>query len=196
VRRLWFLPIALLLAGCTGGGGAAIERGDLKALVLQPADLPGFERFSEGVQGRAEQPGGVTGDPGRFGRVEGWQARYRRAGTARTSGPLVVESRADLFESSGGAEDDLAGLEQDAKAQRETRVLAQEPKLGDDGFAATILQPAGVPGARGVRFYLVAWRQGNITASVFVNGFEGRLGLEGALALARKQQRRIERAAT
>jgi hypothetical protein len=197
VRRLWFSLIALLLAGCTSGGdGAAIERRELKKIVLQPSDLPGFQRFSEGRQGRAEQPGGVTADPARFGRVDGWQARFRHPGTALTSGPLVVESRADLFESPGGAEDELARLEEEARAQREARVLAQAPALGEEAVAATIRQPAGVPGARGVRFYLVVWREENVTASVFVNGFEGRVRLEDAIALARKQQRRIEEART
>jgi hypothetical protein len=192
VRRL--LPLfVFLLAGCAGGGGgASIERGELRSIVLQPSDLPSvFQRFDEGRQGRAEQPGGLRGDPARFGRVEGWKARYRRPGSARTSGPLVIESRVDLFGDSDGATEELDTLESGV----DMRLLAQAPDLGDDAFAATVRQPSGVPGASGVRFYLVAWRQGNVTASVSVNGFEGRLELDDALALARKQQQRIESAA-
>jgi hypothetical protein len=43
-----------------------------------------------------------------------------------------------------------------------------------------------------VRFFRIAWRQENATALLFVNGFDGRLQLDDVLALARKQQRRLE----
>jgi hypothetical protein len=40
-------------------------------------------------------------------------------------------------------------------------------------------------------YFTVAWRYGNVTASVAVDGFEGKLTLSEALAVARKQQQRI-----
>jgi hypothetical protein len=45
-----------------------------------------------------------------------------------------------------------------------------------------------------VRFYSVAWRDGSVTALVRVNGFDGRLTLSDALALARAQEERISSA--
>ena len=42
-----------------------------------------------------------------FGRIEGWKARYRRPGSQTTRRPLVIESRADLFESADGAAEEL-----------------------------------------------------------------------------------------
>jgi hypothetical protein len=170
-----------------GGDSALVARSELNALVLQPDDLSGeFERFDEGAQRRADQPAGARADPARFGRQGGWMARYRRPGSGQTRGPILVESRADLFEDSGGAREDLEAHRSEVEGA--LRLLETAPELGDEAFAATILQG----GDRGVRFYFVAWREANVTASVFVNGFEGKLTLEETLDLARKQQRRIE----
>ena len=46
-----------------------------------------------------------------------------------------------------------------------------------------------------VRFFRIAWRHANATALLFVNGFDRRLELADVLALARKQQQRLEDAA-
>jgi hypothetical protein len=168
-----------------GDAGRQVELGELSSLVLQPEDLPPvFDQFDEGRQALADSPSASRADPTRFGRQEGWKARYRRSGTQRTEGPLVVESRADLFESVGGAEDELEAARQDLQeADLQWQPIA-EPGLGEESFAATLIQG-------GVRFYQVVWRQSNITASLNVNGFEGRLALAEALELARKQERRI-----
>ncbi len=186
--------LALLLvvgSGCMGGDEAAIERSELKAIVLQPEDLAkAFFRFDEGRQASADQPPGARSDPTRFGREEGWKARYRRAGSPSTKGALVVESRADVFEDSDGARDELeahrSGLTEGL------RVTGEQAELGDESFVATGKQGAG---RFAVRFYLVGWRDENATASVLANGFEGKLTLPDALELARKQQVRIEAAA-
>jgi hypothetical protein len=45
-----------------------------------------------------------------------------------------------------------------------------------------------------VRHYAVAWRQGNVTGYVLINGFDGRLTLADVVDLARKQEKRIRRA--
>jgi hypothetical protein len=50
------------------------------------------------------------------------------------------------------------------------------------------------PGRPAARFVSVAWRDGNVTASVTVNGFAPGLRPADAVALARAQERRIARA--
>jgi hypothetical protein len=45
-----------------------------------------------------------------------------------------------------------------------------------------------------VFFITVAWRDRNATASVLVEGFEGRITPNAALAFARRQERRIKAA--
>jgi hypothetical protein len=104
----------------------------------------------------------------------------------------VIESRVDLFESAGGAEDDLEAAREELGETDSRWQPIDEPGLGDQSFAATYLQPGALSS---VRSYLVVWRDDNATASVFVNGFEGRLPLETVLELARDQQRRISAAA-
>jgi hypothetical protein len=105
----------------------------------------------------------------------------------------VIESRADVFLSEEGAARDLAAYRtqfQNAGFGGSARLLAVPP-IGDDAGAVTFVQP----GLRPVRYFIVAWRHGNVTASIAVNGFEGRLALEDTVRLARKQQRRIAAAA-
>ncbi len=189
------LVLVLGLAGCSFGGAdnATIDADELPRIVLQPEDLPPvFRRFDEGRQVLADNPGGSRSDRDRFGRRDGWKARYTRPGTQQTAGPLVVESRVDLFESSGGAEDDLAAARDDLTEDELEWQPIDEPGLGDESFAATVVQP-GL--GEGVRHYHVYWRSDNVTAFINVNGFEGRLALEDVLELARKQQGRISKAA-
>jgi hypothetical protein len=181
--------LALLVAGCSlgGDGGASIERSELEALVLQPEDLPAaFSQFDQGRQGIVDRPVGERSDPARFGRIDGWKSRFRRAGSPRTLGPLVIASLADLFESTDGAKDDLAAIEESGFD------AIEEPQLGDEAHAWESLEG----GARGVRNYLIAWREENATASLLVSGFEGRLTFDDALDLARKQAARMSRAAS
>ena len=183
-----------MLAGCSfgGGGNATIELDELPRTVLQPEDLPPvFSRFDEGRQVLADNPGGNRNDRDRFGRRDGWKARYHRSGTPQTAGPLVVESRVDLFESSSGAKDDLQAARDDLTEDELEWQPIDEPGLGDESFAATVVQP-GL--GEGVRHYHVYWRSDNVTAFINVNGFEGRLALEEVLELARKQDARISEA--
>jgi hypothetical protein len=184
---LALVAIALLVAGCgfgDDGGGASIERAQLKALVLQPEDLPRtFSQFDEGRQGIADRPTGKRSDPARFGRIDGWKSRYRRSGSPRTRGPLVIVSFADLFGSADGAKDELQAIE-------ETGFEAvEDPDVGDEARAWETLQA----GAGSVRYYLIAWREDNATASLLVSGFKITFG--DALGLARRQATRMTRAA-
>ena len=188
------LPVAL--AACGGGGEPKPLR--LDALVLRPADLgPRFSRFDVGPQTRLDAHEGPRHDPERFGRQDGWKARFRRAGaTAATAGPLVVDSRVDAFRDEGGAKDDLEAYEEEwnttvvasgATHADRTRVDG----LGDDARALDLLQ-----GTRrtGQRLIVVAWRAGRVTASVSVTGFASKLTLAEVVALARRQDTHIERA--
>jgi hypothetical protein len=183
------LAAAVLVGGCSldGDGGVSIERGELEGLVLQQEDLSAaFSQFDEGRQATVDLPAGERSDPTRFGRIDGWKSRFRRAGTARTRGPLVIASLADLFESTEGAKDDLAAFDESGFD------AIDEPELGDEARAWESLQGGG---ASGVRYYLIAWREENATASLLVSGFEGRLTFDEALDLARKQAARMSRAA-
>jgi hypothetical protein len=118
--------------------------------------------------------------------------RYRRADSAATSGPLVVESRADLFVDGDAARDDFTEIEAllDAFLPQATEIDA--PELGDESLAASYVEQAA---DRSVRFYFLAWRHGNVTASLSANGFEGRFALADVLEIARAQERRIASAA-
>jgi hypothetical protein len=194
MRHLALIAVSLvvLTSGCSlgtkeGDGKQTISGKELRKLVLQPRDLPRvFAVFDEGAQVKADQPSGSRGDPTRFGREGGWKSRYRRQGTLSTLGPLVIESRADRFKSSSGAKSDLEAIE-----QRQFKEL-DKPKLGDHARAWSLHQG---PVGQGLRFYLVAWQEDNLTASILINGFEGKMTLEDALSLARKQQQRIAAAA-
>jgi hypothetical protein len=191
-------PLALLLvvaaAGCSfGGDDSPIRASELNRLVLQPDDLPkAFLRFDEGRQIGVDSPGGRRADPERYGRIDGWKARYRRAGSQKTAGPLVIESRADIFDSSGGAKDDLDAARADVRESELGWQPIDEPGLGDESFAVTLVKP--VTGGD-VRYFQVLWRDGNATASLNVNGFDPGLALGDTLELARKQERRISEAA-
>ena len=164
----------------------------LPSLVLQPDDLPEtFIRFDEGRIALAEAPEGARSDPGRFGRQAGWKARYRQPSDVAATGPLVVASVVDLFESPNGASQELGAyrteVEADESAGRRD-VIATEP-IGDETIATTLVQDAFPDD---VRFYTLAWRFRNAVALVSVQGFEGELTLEDAVELARKQQARME----
>jgi hypothetical protein len=186
VVRLTLLAIALALvaAGCMGDDDEGYEADQLERMVLLAEDLQGegWTRFDWGKQTRTDQPSGSRSDPARFGRVDGWKARYRRPGTRQTSGPLVVESRADVFENKDGARQDYETY----GSELEGAGLMLEPQndLGDAGIVATIVRDDA-------RFYLVQWRDENAVASINVNGFDGKLTKEQAVELARKQQDRM-----
>ena len=182
------LVLASTLAGC-GGSGPKIPVESLKNLVLRQQDLGApFREFNAGKQGHLDNQA-PRNDPTRYGREGGWIARFTRPGTTKTRGPLVVESRADLFKDAGGAKKDLLAYRRlFASSALSQRRVVTVPKIGDDSLAQTFVQPAAKP----LRFYRIAWRYRNATAAVTVEGFAGNVRAADAVALARKQQRRIE----
>lgn len=195
MRALLVAGIALLLGGCSlgGGDGGSIEAGELEKLVLQPGDVPRvFVRFDDGRQGASDQPSGRS-NPTRSGRLGGWKARYRRPGTAQTEGPLVIASLVDVFESAGGAREEYESAQTDLEGSDLAWRPVEAPKLGDDAFAVTANQGSG---QTGVMFVRILWREDNAIASLDVNGFAGKLEFADAVALARKQASHIARAAS
>jgi hypothetical protein len=101
VRLPVLIVAALLLAGCSGddGGGPKVSASQGEDLVLSDADVGRpFTQFDQGEQRRTDMAP-PRDDPSRFHRQGGWKARFQRGGTVKTKGPLVIESRADLFES-------------------------------------------------------------------------------------------------
>lgn len=187
------LALTSLVAGCAGRDDKRIERSQLPKLVLQSADLARvWVPFDTGRQAHSDAPGDRA-DPRRFGREDGWKARYRRSGSPSTAGALVIESRADLFESEGGANAELRAyreqLEDIIGPSGGSARLLDEPALGDQAVAFT----RGTGERPGVRYFTIAWRERNVTASLVLSGFEGRLTFPQALLVARKQQARIAR---
>jgi hypothetical protein len=183
------VALSVVDAGC-GSRGASFDRGELGGLVLQPADLPGYSRFDEGAQVRSDMHPGPRSDPTRFDRVSGWKARFRSV-DEKAARPLVVESRVDLFGSSGGARDDLDAYKQELETappgSGATASMLHTPKLGEQAVLARLKQGATV-------FFSVAWRRANATASVTTSGLVGRTGPADALALARRQDAHLLRA--
>ncbi len=196
MARVWrctdivFLTIAAFLAaGCVGVGsddGGGVAKDELKDVVLQRPDLPpAFMQFDYGEQTFTDFSAGPRGDPDRFGRQGGWKARYRRPGTTTTRGPLVVVSMVDAFPDEDGARRDFDALRQELSQQGEL----SRPRVGSEAVARA--RDVG-----GASYYDVGWRRANVSAFVSASGFEGKLTLADAVALARKQDRRISGAVT
>lgn len=181
---------ASLLSGCSGSE-ATVAMSRLPQLVLQPKDVGvGHKQFDEGRLAFSDQPTGDRADPARFGRVGGWKARYQgEPGSGPAAGELV-ESRADLFADSDGAEQELAAYREELTGgQGGGGDLVPQDNLGDEAF---LLTRPPLPGGQAA-FVTVAWRSANVTASVLLAGTRTNADKE-AVRLARAQQERISSA--
>jgi hypothetical protein len=188
MRRACFLAIPFVLAVSACGGSQSLSAKSLDKRVLQQRDVgAAFESFNSGPQVQLDNQGTPRADPSRFGREGGWIARFHRGGSPHTRGPLVVESRVDVFKSSGGAESDFAEYKTLLGDLAGARTIPP-PQLGDEAAAVTFTQAGALP----LRFYRIAWRYRNATASVTVEGFDKKVTEPDAVALARKQQARLQ----
>jgi len=178
--------IVLLTAACDSG--STIAAGKLSQLVLTEQDMPGFTSFSKGPQVRLDNQGTVRADASRYGREGGWIIRLHPADSTKTAGPLVVESRADLFKTTDGAKSDFAAYRVLFSRLSGEHTEIAVPGLGQDAVGVTFTQAGG----RTLRFFRIAWRSQNATASITVEGFDGQVSQDDALALAHKQEKRIE----
>jgi hypothetical protein len=94
-----------------------------------------------------------------------------------------------VFEDGDGAHDELEARR--SSLVEGLRLVQAGVDVGDESFVATGTQGSG---RFAVRFYLVGWRHENATASVFANGFDGKLALGQVVDLARRQQGHLEAA--
>ncbi len=180
---------AALLAGCSGNG-PAVAKSELPGLVLQPKDLgEGYKQFDEGRLAISDQPGGTRSDPARFGRIDGWKARYQGEPGSGPGAGEVVESRADLFADGDGAQKESAALRKELTGEQSGGKLVPRKGLGDEAF---VLVRPPLPGGRAT-FVTVSWRAGNVTASVLLAGTRTHADKQ-AVHLARAQQQRISTA--
>jgi hypothetical protein len=178
--------LALQVAACDSGSTIAPTK--LSQLVLREQDIPGFTSFASGPQVRLDNQGTVRADASRYGREGGWITRLRPADSTLTAGPLVVESRADLFKTSEGAKSDIAAYRVLFSQLSGDHKAIPVSGLGPDAVGVTFTQP----GSRPLRFFRLAWRYQNATASITVEGFDGQVNQEDAMALAHKQEKGIE----
>lgn len=184
-RGLPLLLLVLLVAACGGSGKS-------NSLVLTQSDVgKGFKEFDKGPQVKADFAP-PRDKPKRFGRKSGAKSRFSRSGSPSTNGPLAIASLADVFASADGAHKDFE-LYKDALSLFVSTggKMLSPPDLGDEANAVTYTQ-----GLRPnvFRYYVIAWRDGSVTASLTVSGADGKLTLGNVLDLARKQEKRIHSA--
>ncbi len=185
---------APVLAACGTQAAKPLPHDRLQSLVLQPSDLsPTLSRFSFGRELRSEQSPVFSGDPSRFGRQGGWIARYRRRGNPKAHGPLTIVSAVEMFGRSAGASQYLGAQEKREKTSASAAGLKEvsTPSIGAESHAlASARAPRG-----SVRYVVVTWRNGRFVGSVAASGYAELMSARDVLALARSQEKRLERAA-
>lgn len=180
----------LALAACDNAD--TISADSAKTLVLSKRDLPAdFASFAEGPTATLDTQGTPRADLQRFDRKSGWVARFNRPSSARTNGPVIVVSTVDVFGGEDGAKADLGAFRQQFGEEIARRPagarLVRVSALGDDVAAITSLQE----GSPAVRFFTIAWRERNASASVTASGFADRIQLADVVRLARRQQQKL-----
>ncbi len=166
-----------------------VQSNKASQLVLTDGDMPGYTAFYKGPQVQLDNQGTNRSDPSRFGRQAGWIVRFRPSSTGQTAGALVVESRVDLFKDSAGAAADFSAYQallRGSASSGHSQIAV--PGLPQDSIGVTFTEA----GAQPIRFFEIAWRDRNVTASVTVEGFDGSITKDQALQLAKKQENHIK----
>jgi hypothetical protein len=182
------IAAVLVLAACDAGT-TPVPTSKVNQLTLTEQDLPGFLAFYKGPQVQLDNQGTNRTNASRFGREGGSIIRLHPADSTQTNGALVIESRADLFKDSDGAKSDFALYQ--ALLKRPTGSGVSQisiPGLTQDSIGVTFTEAGG----RTLRFFRIAWRDRNVTAAITVEGFDGSVSQDQAIALAKKQENHIK----
>lgn len=125
-----------------------------------------------------------------WGRIAGYASGWRPA-TVDVEGPLQIQSSASTFETVGGAVDAFSsGLE-------EVTSEFEEVDAGETVGEESRMWTRGLDAASGqLTVYAMAWRSGQVLATLAVTSRTGGVSANDALAYAQKQEARIEAAAT
>jgi hypothetical protein len=184
------LGLPTVASGVAPAAPASAKSADPKLMVLRLNDLPsGFERergyghYTSNAQ-TAKNPAAATFSGGvRWGRINGYDAVFRRSATV---GLITVSSSASTYRTALGA---------DRSLRDSYRELTNEPKFHRLSNGRTIGNDSRVyrytAKKSGITYiaHMVLWRWKTVRANVFA---VWTVRPEFAVALARKQQRRIQ----
>jgi hypothetical protein len=192
VRRLALL-IAIGVTAVAATAAFAATAPDTKQMVLRLQDAPaGFERtkgrYVSNKQAAAETQ--VPKDYVKLGRITGYEAEFQKGGLV---GLLQITSSSSTYKTARGAHDSLLGSAAGAeKATPRFRRLALGGSLGHEArlYKTTITN-------NGTKIDVVSliWRYKNIYSALLTGGISGSFDPAVVVALGRKQQARILKAA-
>ena len=187
VRIAVLVLVMLALAACGESSGKKLSDAALAKLVLQPAELRGLDRFANEQEIMSQQSPVLGRDPHRFGRQNGWVARYRRL--RGNDGPLTLASGVEAFGKSSGASDFFDEVTElnERNAAGSHMKAADGDDLGDE--RRVLATPPGRPGS--VRFVLAVWRTGRFVGSISASGYSGRISPADVIALVKRQDERL-----
>ena len=186
--------LVAILAIC----GVALGAGRPEKLVLTVTDLPtGFHQTRSAVYSNAS----ARGETGKLspGRVTGWRAEYAR--NDRISGLLSVSSQVDVYSTAGAAnaflnvENDIRNLRRFAKLAGSVTVSIRRQSVDRLGSESRLFLVHAAQGQYAVDVYVLSWRFAETDAYVAGLGIAGTFQSSQIVALAKKQQARIRRAA-
>jgi hypothetical protein len=173
---------------------------DTKAMVLALSDLSaGFVQevgyYADNATIAGESSSVSVADYRRWGRLTGYEARFIRVASR---GLVGIESDASTYRTIGGARASLRASVRLATEPNEKgwvfRLASTQAPIGDEGrlYTTTVTTSGGM---RAV-LYVLFWRYRTVKAFLYGGGRQGTVSAESLIALARKQERKIEAALT
>lgn len=200
MTRLAAIAIAVLtFAGATHAAGASPSTNDPSRMVVQLRDLPpGFTAASRRTRPNAtvaKETGVPLATLVGWGRIDGFQAEYVRSvdPASPPRGAATVSAAASTYRTAKGlAKAYRASVERIARTRTPRYVSRALPaRLGD---AARLWVTRFAQDGIAVVLYTVVWRGADTLSNVAVAGVAGRLTAADALAIAHKQDARVQAA--
>jgi hypothetical protein len=191
------LAALLLLAVAAPAVASSVPRrqgnvnADPKLLVLQPVDLPGSFERDDGhyvTNAQLDATSSIPKDYHRLGRLTGYYASYS---TIAIGGLTAVSTFASIYKLGDGAHASLAQSIAGTQGMRVVR--APRAALASLGPDVRVFLQKQTQNGRQVDFYTVAWRNGAVFAEVMGAGVAGTIDPLDVVALAKKQDRRIDK---